>query len=72
MRLVTSLFVGAALLAGAASLPAYAAPLTDQSRDIANPSVEQVAAHCGPHSHYVHSHHNHEGHFIRGHCVHNH
>jgi hypothetical protein len=72
MRALTSIAVAVSLLGSVATLPAYAAPLSDQSRNVDNPSIELAAGRCGPHHHYVPGHRNHDGHFIRGHCARNH
>lgn len=69
MRPVTAMFIGAALFAGVAALPAYAVPLANQPAAFHNKNVEQVAVHCGPHAHYVRGHRNKAGHYIRGRCV---
>jgi hypothetical protein len=72
MRLVTTMYVGAPLFAGVAAFPAFAVPLFDHPNAISNGNVEQVAARCGPHAHYVRGHRNRAGHYVRGRCVRNH
>jgi hypothetical protein len=72
MRLVTTMFIGATLLAGISTFPAYAVPLADQPNATTNQGIVQVAVHCGPHAHYVRGHRNRAGHYVRGRCVRNH
>jgi hypothetical protein len=69
MRVAATLFIGAALFAGAASMPAYAIPLAGQPNVAVNQNIEQVAVKCGPHAHYVRGHRGKDGHHVLGRCV---
>lgn len=69
MRVMTTTFIGAALLASVAIFPAYAMPLMDQHGGMQNQNVEQVAVHCGPHAHYIRGHRDKHRHYVKGRCV---
>ena len=68
MRLITPIFVSAALIVAMIAGPSGAVPLPSNGA-AGNPNVQQVAVHCGPHAHYVRGHRDHNGHYIKGVCV---
>lgn len=63
------LFVLAVMVSPAAHA---VAPAPDAMRIQPSSAIVEVAAHCGPHSHWVRRHRNRHGKLVQGHCAHDH